>query len=133
MTRVLVFGSFDVLHEGHRYFFRRARELGDELFVVVARDSTIRAVKKQDPKYNENERLKQVQEVSYVDRAVLGNEGDKLDIIELIKPNIIVLGYDQDSFTEGLAGKLVDRGLKVKIVGLPAYKPEIFKSSLLKG
>jgi len=132
MTRVLVFGAFDIVHPGHNYLFEKAKELGDELFVVVARDSTIRKVKGHDSKFKEDERLKHVQEVSYVDKAVLGNEGDKFKVIEEIKPNIIVLGYDQDSFTDELEDELKKRKMKVKIVRLDSHKPEIYKSSLLK-
>ena len=130
--RVLVFGSFDLLHPGHHYLFESAKKLGDELFVVVARDSTINKVKGHDPKFNENERVRHVKEVSFVDDAFLGSKGDKFDIIEKINPDIIALGYDQDSFTGELDGELKKRKLDVKIVRLKAFKPEIFKSSKLK-
>ncbi len=133
MVRVLVFGSFDLLHKGHYNFFKSAKELGDELYVVVARDSTIRDFKKHEPKYDEEERVRQVQEINYVDRAVLGNEDDKFVIIEDIKPDIIALGYDQEScFSDRLNDELNDRDLDVKIVRLQSYNPKIYKSSLLK-
>ena len=38
-------GVFDLLHPGHIYFLTEARRLGDELVVVVARDSTARKFK----------------------------------------------------------------------------------------
>lgn len=132
MTKVLVFGSFDLIHPGHHYLFKEAKKLGKELFVVVARDSTIRKTKNHEPKFDENERLKHVQEISYVDKAVLGNPGDKYKIIETIKPDIIVLGYDQHIFTERLEEELDKRKLKAKIIRIQAHKPEIYKSSLLK-
>ena len=133
MTRVLVFGAFDLIHPGHYYLFKEARKFGDELFVVVARDSTIKKVKGHKPKFNQDERLKRVQEVGFVDKAVLGNEGDKFKVIEDVNPNVIVLGYDQDSFTSDLEEELEERKLKVKIVRLDGYKIEKYKSSLLKG
>ena len=132
MTRVLAFGAFDVVHPGHHYFLNKARELGNELFVVVARDSTIRKVKGHGSKFKEDERLKHVQEISFVDKAVLGNKGDKFKVIEEINPDVIVLGYDQDSFTDKLGEELKNRKMKIKIVRLKAHKPEIYKSSLLK-
>ncbi len=133
MTKILVFGTFDGLHEGHKDFFRQARQFGNKLIVVVGRDSTVLRVKKRPPKFTEQERLKEVQECGLVDEAVLGNEGaDPYKIIEQIKPDIICLGYDQTHFTDKLAVELPKRGLeKVKVERLKAYKPEIFKSSLL--
>ena len=130
--KVLVFGSFDFLHPGHYYLFESAKKLGDELFVVVARDSTIKKVKGHDSKFNENDRLRHVKEVSFVDDAFLGSKGNKFDIIEKINPDLIALGYDQDSFTGELENELKRRKLNVKIVRLKAFKPEVYKSSKLK-
>src|SRR5207245_1761445 len=45
VVRVMATGVFDLLHPGHVYFLREARKLGDELWVVVARDSTARKFK----------------------------------------------------------------------------------------
>ena len=39
--RVLVFGTFDLLHQGHRYFLTQARRFGDTLIAVVARDEFV--------------------------------------------------------------------------------------------
>lgn len=130
--RVLVFGSFDFLHKGHHYLFESARKLGDELFVVVARDETIKKVKGHDPKFDENERVRHVKEVSFVDDAFLGSKGNKFDIIQKINPDVIALGYDQESFTGELDNELRRRKLDVKIVRLKAFKPEVFKSSKFK-
>ncbi|MFH1358992.1 MAG: adenylyltransferase/cytidyltransferase family protein [archaeon] len=131
--KVLVFGSYDLIHPGHRYFFVKAKKLGDKLIVVVARDSTIKKVKGKKPKFNENQRLKHVQEISTVDKAVLGNEDDMYKVIEEIKPDILALGYDQNSFTQGIKQELEDRDLsEIKIVRIDSYKPKKYKSSLLK-
>lgn len=132
MVRVLAFGAFDLLHPGHTYYLKSAKKLGDELFVIIARNSTVEKVKGKYPKFDEKKRLKQVQKVDYVDKVVLGNKKDKLKVIEDIKPDIIALGYDQDSFTDRLEEKLKERKLKVKIVRIGSFKPHIYKSSLLK-
>ena len=132
MKKVLVFGSFDLLHEGHRYLFKEAKKLANKLFVVVARDSTIIKVKGKQPKFEEKERLKHVQDIKEVYRAVLGNLGDKYKIIEDIKPDIIALGYDQKFFADNLKEELKKRKLKIEVVRLKPFKPEKYKSSLLK-
>jgi FAD synthetase len=132
MTTVMCFGSFDVLHPGHMYYLRESKNFGDKLIVVVARGSTIRKIKGKEPKYNERERLEHVRDVQYVDKAVLGYEEDPYEIIEEINPDIICLGYDQDSFSENLAEKLKERGMTPKIYRLKPYKEHVYKSSKLK-
>ncbi len=130
--RVLVFGTYDVLHPGHRDFFKQARELGDELRVIIARDQTVLQVKGREPQHNEAERLAAVQACQEVTQACLGHLGDKYAIIEELQPDIIALGYDQGHFADRLPEELTKRGLKAKIVRLKPYKPELYKSSLLQ-
>ena len=132
MKKVLVFGTFDGLHEGHKDFFRQAKEHGDFLVVVVGRDSTVLKVKGRLPKFSEHDRLDVVQKAPFVDYARLGNEGvSRYQIIKEVNPNIICLGYDQTHFTEQLPEKIKELGLNIPIVRLEAYKPEIYHSSIL--
>ena len=49
-TKVMVFGTFDRLHDGHRFFLREAEKLGTTLFIVVARDSMVVTHKKRSAK-----------------------------------------------------------------------------------
>ena len=132
MIKVLVFGTFDGLHEGHKDFFRQAKEYGDYLVVVVGRDSTVQRTKNKLPKFNEQERLRAVQECEFVDEARLGNEGNNpYLVVQQVNPQIICLGYDQTHFTDKLEQKIKEMGLRIDIIRLKAYKPEIYKSSLL--
>ena len=133
MKKVLVFGTFDILHPGHEYFLKKAKEHGDFLVAVVARDLTVKQVKKLMPDNNELERLKAVKKLDMVDDAVLGSmDSDKYKIIEKIKPDVICLGYDQKAFVDNLQAELEKRGLKPEIVRIDAYKPEEHKSSYYK-
>ena len=133
MATVMVFGSFDVLHDGHRSLFRQARHHGDRLVVVVARDGTYRSLRGHDPLHGEGERLASVREEPLVDRAVLGESRDVYRVLKQVRPDVVALGYDQTSFTEGLREKLDSYGLKrTSIVRLEPHSPERFKSSLLK-
>ena len=132
MKKILVFGTFDGLHEGHRDFFRQAKEYGDYLVVVVGRDSTVQRTKNKLPKFNEQERLKAVQECKFVNEARLGNEGNNpYKIIEEVNPKIICLGYDQTHFTDKLSQKIKAIGLAIDIIRLKPYKPEVYHSSIL--
>ena len=132
MTKVLVFGSFDQLHPGHLFFLLEAKRLGDELIVVLGREETIKEIKKKKPKYSEKERKEHLETTGIPDKVILGKLKDKYKIIESIAPDIICLGYDQDSFTEGLKEELKKRRLNPKIIRLTPYKEHIFKSSKLK-
>ncbi len=130
MARVMVFGSFDPLHEGHRSLFRQAKRYGDELVVAVARDVNIRKLKGHEPRQPERQRLATVEREGSVDLAILGDEKDFLKVIERYLPETIVLGYDQETFTdEELREKLAKRGLHPEIKRAVAFRPETYKSS----
>ena len=132
MKKVIAFGTFDIFHPGHISYLKQAKKLGDYLIVVVARDETVKKVKGEKPRKNEKTRLKIVKESQLAEKAMLGNLGDKYAIIKKYKPDVIALGYDQKSFSEGLKEKLKELKLKTKIVRLKAYQPQIFKSSKLQ-
>ena len=132
MARVIVFGTFDLLHKGHENLFEQAKKYGDELVVVVARDVNVRKVKRRAPVLGENDRLAQVRAHPLVYLAVLGHEHDnRYQIIEELKPDVICIGYDQrvpPNFEQGL----LDRGINAKIVKLKAYFPETYKTMKLR-
>jgi len=123
--KVMVFGTFDILHPGHIYLLNEAKNLGNELVVVVARDRTVGEIKKIITKNNEQNRLKNISDLQIANKAILGNEGDKYEVIREEKPDIIALGYDQTAFTD----KLSQNFPEIKIVRLKPYKEDIYKSS----
>ncbi len=129
----MCFGTFDGLHAGHEEYFRQAKEHGDELFVVVARDTTVVDVKGDLPERNEQDRLTVVAEHPLVDEARLGYPDDKYRIIEEVRPDVLCLGYDQEAFTDNLDLELARRGLSLTITRCESHMPEVYKSSLLRG
>jgi FAD synthetase len=130
---VLVFGTFDLFHPGHEFFLKEAKKHGDILEVVIARDKTVKEVKGKNPVDREMKRLSKIHSLDYVDDVILGSLGDKYQIIEAIKPDRIVLGYDQNFFTENLEVELKKRKLKTKVIRLKeSFKPEVFKSSKIR-
>lgn len=132
MTKVLTTGTFDIIHPGHVNFLKQASRCGDFLIVVIARDRTVRRVKGRLPQNPEWKRLTNLKRLRLANRVVLGQLGDKLKIIEKINPDVICLGYDQRSFTSHLKRELKKRGLQPRIVRLKAFKPHLYKSSLLR-
>lgn len=134
MKRVIVFGAFDPLHEGHRDFFRQAKTLGDHLLVVIARDSSIRGRKNREPFQTEDQRLAAVTTVPDVDDAMLGREGGSpYALLGELEFDIVALGYDQKP-ADDVVRQALDRYGKdaVDIVRLKPHKPGQFKSSLLR-
>ncbi|MFA6553149.1 MAG: adenylyltransferase/cytidyltransferase family protein [Patescibacteria group bacterium] len=132
MKKILITGTFDILHPGHISLFNQAKKLGDFLIAVVARDSTVAKVKGKQPHHNQNQRVRHLKKIKLINRVVLGNPGDKLKVIEQQKPDIIGLGYDQHIFTKNLRTELKKRGLTPRIMRLRAFKPRQYKSSILK-
>lgn len=117
--RVVATGVFDLLHPGHLHFLARARELGDELVVVVAHDDTARRLKR-PPVVPAAQRAEMVAQLKPVDRAVVGRDGDMLAVVEELHPQVIALGHDQRLFEPAaLEAKLAERGLTVHVERLP--------------
>jgi len=132
MKKVMCFGTFDILHEGHEYYLKAAKKLGDYLVVVAALDETVSSVKKRTPKNNQETRVKRLEELGIADKVILGHSGDKLNVVEDEKPDVLCFGYDQKAFTDHAKEKLQQRGLNVEVVRLKSYHPDKYKSSLLR-
>lgn len=132
MKKVMVFGSFDILHPGHLHVFKSALEYGNYLVVVVARNKNIVENKKKEPFHNEEERFGMLSSISLVNKVLLGDLYDPYKVVKLESPDIIALGFDQQIFVDMLDDKIIEFGLETKIVRLPAYKPEKYASRLIK-
>ncbi|MGA9140732.1 MAG: adenylyltransferase/cytidyltransferase family protein [Methanocella sp.] len=127
MTRVVATGTFDILHPGHVLYLCKAREMGDELWVIVARESTIKHKRK--PLIPEKQRLFMVQALKCVDHAVLGSETDMFEPIQKIRPDIVVLGFDQHWDEAELTKKLAERNIHARVVRLTDSDPSTYASS----
>ncbi len=127
----MCFGTFDILHLGHLYYFEQAKKHGDYLLVVIARDKTKQKQKKKII-FNEQERLLMVQNLKIVDEAVLGNIDDHLRIVLEKKPAVLCLGYDQKVSEKWLKQKLAEQEFYPAIVRIKAYQPKYQKSKKIK-
>jgi FAD synthetase len=118
-------GVFDLLHPGHIEYLSSAKKLGDELVVVVARDTTAERFKHR-PIVPEAQRVEMVAALKPVDRAVLGNEGNIFEILTDVRPDIIALGYDQVHNEAKILEECRARGLGgTKVVRLPQFVGDI--------
>ena len=133
MTRILATGTFDLLHPGHLLYLTESRALGDELYVIVARDTMIKH--KPKPIIPENQRLKMVNALKMVDSAILGSENETFttmlnlmhsfgifEPLKDIKPDIIAIGYDQSFDVQKLEKELNEKGFHAKVVRIEKSK-----------
>lgn len=128
MKTVMVFGTFDIVHPGHRSLFKQAKRYGDRLIAVVARDATVQIVKGKRPLHSEAVRRAEVAAEPDVDLAVLGDVVDRMKIIRTHRPDVICLGYDQHTFVD----ELVKNFPNIQTVRLESFHPDIYKSSKFK-
>ncbi len=129
--KVMVFGTFDLLHEGHRHFLREAKKLGDYLVVVIARDTTVRTFKKHEPEHNEEMRRQTIIDERLADEVVFGDEVlGTWGPIRDYQPDIVAVGYDQTRLVEKL--KASEFGATISIVTITSHEPEKFKSSFFR-
>jgi len=93
--RVITFGTFDVFHIGHINILERAKSLGDTLIVGISSDELNYSKKQRFPIYAEEDRLKIVQSLSFVDEVFFEHSLEKKrEYIEYYKADILAMGND---------------------------------------
>ena len=134
LNRVMVFGTFDMVHQGHINLFVQARKLVKNPFLIVsiARDKNVLKIKNHLPRNSQQARKSIVAENPLVDKVVIGGSGDHIPHIIKEQPEVIALGYDQVAYVRGLRTRLKEAGLKTRIVRLKPYKPRVYKTTLLQ-
>jgi FAD synthetase len=111
MKKILLAGTFDILHPGHLCLIEAASKLG-RVIVVIGRDSIVEQIKGKRPVIPENQRQFMVSGLKGVYKAVLGKETmDFTEIIAEIQPDIIMLGPDQQPSEENWQELLAAKGL----------------------
>ena len=125
--KVLAFGTFDLLHEGHLFYLKNAASLGDKLIVVIARDKTVEKIKGFKPVKNEKSRLKIIKALKYVDEALLGLNyfDDKTKVVKKVNPDVIAFGYDLRNKNE-VKKHLKEEGIKAKNNKIELFTTVIF-------
>ena len=127
---VLAGGVFDIIHPGHIHTLNAAKALGDVLVVAIATDKTAQKMKKRPPLHNQELRRELVSCLSMVDISMIGHEEDIFETVKEIKPNIIVLGYDQVHQDKFIADGCKRINLDAEIVRLQSPVPELSSSDI---
>lgn len=130
----MVFGTFDGLHRGHLHFFKQARTLTKNSFLIVsiARDKNVIKIKGKAPERSEKDRMELIKKCKLVDKVVISGIRNHLPHIVKEHPHIIALGYDQKEYVNNLKKDLQNKGILVKIVRLQPYQEKIYKNRLLQ-
>ena len=129
---VLVGGVYDILHLGHLAVLAEAKTYGDILVVVVATDVTVETLKGRRPVFPEEDRRALVESLRPVDAAILGYEDVGMgyeQVIDEVKPNIIAVGYDQDSVARMVTELVERKKLNIRVVRLSKFDKEKYLSS----
>jgi len=120
MTTVLAAGVFDLLHYGHIRYLEEAKKAGGpgaRLVVIVARDETVKRLKGTDPVIPEDQRRAVIEALKVVDEALLGFEDLDLDrVLQQVKPDIVVVGHDQEAIKAQVEKINKARELKIELV-----------------
>jgi rfaE bifunctional protein nucleotidyltransferase chain/domain len=91
-------GCFDILHAGHVTYLAQAAALGNKLVVAVNTDSSVKRLGKGDdrPVNSEDARAFVLSALGFVDMVILFDTDTPIEIIEALKPDVLVKGADYD-------------------------------------
>lgn len=124
MIKVITYGTYDLLHQGHINLLRRAKELGDYLIVGVTSDSFDRGRGKLNVRNNVLERVEAVKATGYADEVIIEDYiGQKIDDIQKYNVDIFAIGSDWE-------GKFDYLNEFTKVVYLP--RTEGISSTMLR-
>lgn len=115
----MVFGTFDGLHEGHRFFLREAKKHGEYLIVVVAPDSVVEKLKNRSPRAPHSVRRAALLAEHLADEIVFGDETlGSWNVLTSHTPDIICLGHDQESLSTALQTWVQKNKSSIKLIRL---------------
>ncbi len=88
-------GCFDIIHKGHVNYLSRAASLGDRMIVGLNSDRSVSTIKGPErPLQDENSRAEIMASMFFVDAVVLFDEETPFELINFLKPDILVKGSD---------------------------------------
>ncbi|AUD01877.1 D-glycero-beta-D-manno-heptose 1-phosphate adenylyltransferase [Spirosoma pollinicola] len=116
-------GCFDIVHLGHIDYLEKARSLGNRLILGLNTDESVSCIKGPlRPVVNEYARARLMAALEFVDAVTLFGEPTPLELIEAVKPDVLVKGDDYTVATIVGADFVLGRGGRVETVALvPGY------------
>ncbi len=116
-------GCFDIVHLGHIDYLEKARALGDKLVLGLNTDASVSCIKGPlRPVVNEQARARLMAALQFVDLVTLFGEPTPLELIETLRPDILVKGDDYTVSTIVGADFVLGNGGRVETIALvPGY------------
>ncbi|MEL1236761.1 MAG: adenylyltransferase/cytidyltransferase family protein [Candidatus Neomarinimicrobiota bacterium] len=112
-------GCFDLLHKGHRDLIKQSFSFGDILILGLNSDESVKRLKGEDrPMQNEIERKNALLNTGYVNEVYIFDDDTPLELINLIKPDILVKGGDYTPNEIVGFEEVTSSGGEIKIVQL---------------
>jgi FAD synthetase len=128
MRRVLIFGTFDILHPGHIFFIKFSAKYG-ALIVSLARDSHVKLLKNKQVNFNFRQRHNRLGRLKVISDIVPSDPIlNSYKILSKVRPNLIILGHDQRALLLDLKRVIIKRGLDCKIMTAPKFKRDTYAS-----
>jgi len=88
-------GCFDLIHIGHISYLRKAKQMGDFLWVGLNSDESVRRLKgEKRPIISQNDRVEILASLRFIDYLTIFDQDTPFELIKLIKPDILVKGAD---------------------------------------
>jgi len=118
MEKIFCVGTFDILHKGHIEFFKDTKKQGDYLIVVVISDKSVYENKRRWPINNQEKRVRAVEKLRVAKEVIaVSDDLDKnIELLLKIKPDIFVIGYDQETgVIDKLKKVLSENGVKIYV------------------
>jgi len=153
--KVVLFGVFDLFHEGHKYFLENAFKYittisnnNNEVYIILTLDEVVNKLKNKIPIDNYITRKENI--LNYINSTLFENKEESKKIkfhilpcdIELgtytvlqeINPDIICFGYDQTGLKEDLMKRIDNKSVKcfAKMIYINGYKTNMYSSSILR-
>jgi D-beta-D-heptose 7-phosphate kinase/D-beta-D-heptose 1-phosphate adenosyltransferase len=110
-------GVFDILHEGHITVLSEAASFADVLIVGLNSDASVKKLKGDSrPVNNENSRALIIASLIMADAVVIFNEETPIELIKMIKPDVLIKGGDYNLDTMVGSKEVLEAGGRVEII-----------------
>lgn len=130
--RIVVFGTFDLLHPGHLALLSTAAKIAP-VTVVLTTDQVIGRYKKRAGVNTYQVRSARLKRLPCVESIVpCDAEPGKFETLQQLKPTTIVLGYDQIKLHQALHKFYDKQPFRPRLITARPYRPEYYKSTLIR-
>lgn len=132
MACVVVFGTFDLLHPGHIKLLETAAKLG-RVQVVLTTDALVAKYKPRAGVHNFQVRAQRLSRLAMIEHVTPCDlHAGEFETLKHLKPDYIVLGYDQKELRKALCSHYAGRLMSPKMIITKPYRPQLYKSTIIR-